>query len=74
MEINKGKSGIMFLEDKNCNKIEKKYKQLNLEGYPIIHRYKYLGVVLDNNMNLKFNTSYLIGKLWKNQKILQIQK
>ena len=70
MEINKGKSGIMFLEEKNKNNIEKKYKKLNIEKYPILNKYKYLGVILDNNMNLKFNTQYVINKLRKNQKII----
>ena len=70
MEINKGKSGIMFLEEKNNNNIDKKYKKLNIENYPILNKYKYLGVLLDNNMNLKFNTNYVINKLRKNQKIM----
>ena len=50
----------MFLEDKMNNKISKKYKRINIKGYPILNKYKYLGVFLDNNMNLKENTKYLI--------------
>ena len=66
MEINKKKSGIIFLEDKNNNKINKKYKKLDLNGYPILNKYKYLGIYLDNNMNLKVNTKYIINKLRSN--------
>ena len=61
---------MMFLEEKNNNNIDKKYKKLNIENYPILNKYKYLGVLLDNNMNLKFNTKYVINKLRKNQKIM----
>ena len=43
----------MFLELGNYNKINKKYKKLNIDNYPIINKYKYLEKILDNNMNLK---------------------
>ena len=35
MRLNKNKSGVMFLEEKNNNKIDKKYKKLNLQGFPL---------------------------------------
>ena len=53
MDINKRKSGIMFLEIGNYNKINKKYRKLDIEKFPILNKYKYLGKVLDNNLNLK---------------------
>lgn len=57
MVINKKKSGIIFLEEtgKN-NKITKKYKKLNIDKYPILNQYKYLGIIIDNNLNFNFNT------------------
>ena len=56
MAINKKKSGIIFLEFSKQNRINKKYKKLNIENYPIINKYKYLGTMIDNNLNLKANT------------------
>ena len=56
MKINKRKSGIMFLEFGKSNRINKKYKKLKIDNYPIINKYKYLGTLIDNNMNLKANT------------------
>ena len=63
MVISKKKSGIIFLEDKNNNKISKKYKNLKIKNYKIVNKYKYLGLYLDNNMNLKENTKHIIKKL-----------
>ena len=37
MTINKKKSGIIFLELGKSNKINKKYKKLNIDNYPIIN-------------------------------------
>ena len=56
MKINKKKSGIIFLEIGKSNRINKKYKKLKIDNYPIIDKYKYLGTIIDNNMNLKANT------------------
>ena len=63
MEINKKKSGIMFLENGNYNKINKKYKILDIEKFPILNKYKYLGKILDNNLNLKDDVKYIINKM-----------
>ena len=65
MKINKKKSGIMFLEFGNQNRINKKYKKLIIGDYPIINKYKYLGTMIDNNLNLKANTQYIINKMKK---------
>ena len=56
MTINKDKSGIMFLELGNKNNIDPQYKKLYLDNFPIIFKYKYLGVIIDNNFNLNYNT------------------
>ena len=46
IKVNKNKSGIMIL----INDIKEKD---NIEGYPIIKEYKYLGIVIDNKLNIK---------------------
>ena len=66
MTINKKKSGIMFLEIGTTNKIHKKYLKLNIDNFPIINKYKYLGTYIDNNLNLKENTKYVINKMNNN--------
>ena len=65
MKINFKKSGIIFLELGKQNRINKKYSKLKIENYPIINKYKYLGTMLDNNMNLKANTQAIISKMKK---------
>lgn len=74
MVINKKKSAIMFLQNSRSNKIYKKYKNLNHYEIPIVNNYKYLGIFLDNNVNFKSNTEYLIKKMKKNNNILTSQK
>ena len=48
MKINKKKSGIMWFKRKKNNKKRNK----NIEGYPVVENYKYLGVYLDDRMNM----------------------
>ena len=61
MIINKKKSGIIFLEEAgNKNRINKKYKNLNIDKYPILNQYKYLGIIIDNNLNFNYNTQHII--------------
>ena len=55
----------MFLEFGKQNRINKKYKKLIIGDYPIINKYKYLGTMIDNNMNLKANTQAIINKMKK---------
>ena len=74
MTVNKKKSGIIFLELGTTNKIKKKYKMLDLNNYPVINKYKYLGTYIDNNMNLKENTKYIINKMKNNQRTIYTQK
>ena len=64
----------MFLEFSKQNRINKKYKKLNIENYPIINKYKYLGTMIDNNLNLKANTQYVINKMKKGQRTIFTQK
>ena len=56
MKLNKKKSGIMFLENKIKNTINQKYRILDLNQIPVLNKYKYLGVWLDNCFNLNENT------------------
>ena len=61
----------MLLQNSKSNKIWAKYKKLKIYNFPIINNYKYLGIFLDNNINLKANTKYIIDKMLKNDKILK---
>ena len=63
MKLNKGKSGVIFLENTRNNKISKKYLDLDLQGFPLLNEYKYLGIWLDNNLNLNKNTSEIVKKI-----------
>ena len=49
VEINKRKSGIMIIRQDRRTKEE---KQKEIQGYPIVTHYKYLGVELDDCLNL----------------------
>ena len=46
IKVNKSKSGIMILK----NNIE---KNDNIDGYPIINEYKYLGIIINDKMNIQ---------------------
>ena len=64
MTINKKKiKHHLFCKNRSYNKISKKYKNLNIENYPILNKYKYLGKILDNNMNLKADSQMIINKM-----------
>ena len=53
IKINKNKSGIMIL----INDIKEKD---NIEGYPIIKEYKYLGILINDKMNIQIILEILI--------------
>ena len=53
----------MFLENNTKNKISRKYINLDFDKFPIINKYKYLGIWIDNNFNLDENTKIVIGKM-----------
>ena len=74
MKLNKGKSGVIFLENSRNNKISKKYRDLDLQGFPLLNEYKYLGIWLDNNLNLNKNTTEIVKKIKSKQQLLLTQK
>ena len=56
INVNKLKSGIMIL---NNYKIEED----NIEGYPIIKEYKYLGIIINDKMNIQNHIDSIDKKL-----------
>ena len=56
IKVNKSKSGIMILK----NNIE---KNDNIDGYPIINEYKYLGIIINDKMNIQKHIGNIDKKL-----------
>ena len=55
MKLNHSKSGILVLEDR-----QKKYENLSvIMSIPIVNKYKYLGVWLNKNFDMKENTLHI---------------
>ena len=52
MKINKRKSGIMWIKKKGSGK---KKKNEELEGFPVIDTYKYLGIWIDNHLSFEYH-------------------
>ena len=59
MKINISKCGIMFLS----NSKQKKYEQI--KGIPVVGKYKFLGITIDNKLNPKHHTKHLREKIMK---------
>ena len=70
-QINKNKSGLMMINHKS-NQITKWQKKTKTQGFPIVNKYKYLGIYLDNSMNMKYQTKELKKKMLHREKILRI--
>ena len=58
INVNKKKSGIMILK----NKIE---NNDNIDGYPIINKYKYLGIMINDKMTIQSHIGNIDKKLKK---------
>ena len=58
INVNKKKSGIMILK----NKIE---NNDNIDGYPIINKYKYLGIIINDKMTIQSHIGNIDKKLKK---------
>ena len=56
IKVNKSKSGIMILK----NNIE---ENDNIDGYPIINEYKYLGIIINDKMNIQKHIGNIDKKL-----------
>ena len=73
MKINKKKSGIMWFKRKKNNK--KTLNEIkNIEGYPIVENYKYLGIYIDDRMNMQKQMDHIKTKLQKSIKLVKILK
>ena len=71
MQINKKKSGIMFFKKR---KTKQKENDNMILGYPIVNEYKYLGIYLDDRMNLNRHIEHIKEKIIKGMKMAQIIK
>ena len=52
MNINKSKSGIMYIRKKDNNSMKSKYLSKGIEGFPIVDQYKFLGITISPNFDL----------------------
>jgi hypothetical protein len=57
INVNKLKSGIMVLKNNNNT------NENNIEEYPIINEYKYLGILIDDKMNIQKHIGSIDKKL-----------
>ena len=68
MKLNKKKSGIII--HKKARRKNKKEKEIN--GIPIVSKYKYLGVVINEPVNGKDQLQSIKEKIVKPMKMLKI--
>ena len=52
--INKGNSGVMHVRN---------HSEVQIDGYPTVQHYKYLGVVLDNQGTIKEHVKVLTKRV-----------
>ena len=67
--INKKKSGIILHKGRGPTP---KANKGNIKGYPIQKHYKYLGVIIDSNLNFGEHMKHIKGKIEKGMKLLYI--
>ena len=70
MKINKKKSGIIFFK----RYIQKKQKLKEVNGYPTVRKYKYLGLWIDEKLKWDDHLEHIETKVDKAMKILRIMK
>ena len=70
MTINKNKSGIMYIKLKDNKYMQKVYTDQKIKGYPIVDKYKFLGITIAPNFELKYHfenikkkTDYISSKV-----------
>ena len=71
MTINRKKSGIIF--HKKRASTEKKKTEL-YKQFPIVRKYQYLGIMIDETMRFKFQLEHMEEKIKKGMKIVNIMK
>ena len=72
MKINKKKSGIMLFKRKTGN--NRIILDDELKDYPLVTKYKYLGVYIDDKMSMQHHIQYIENKLEKSLKMVKILK
>ena len=73
MAINLNKCGIINHKGTIVTDTEDD-PQPKLLGIPVIRKYKYLGVIIDKNLNLKDHLEYIETKIKKSIKMINIAK
>ena len=70
MTINKKKSGIMFIKLKDNKNFQNKNTDQKIKGFPIVDKYKFLGITIAPNFELKYHfedikrkTNYISSKV-----------
>ena len=58
INANKAKSGIMIISNNT-----KEVNDNNIDGYPIITKYKYLGILINDKMNIQSHIGNIYKKL-----------
>ena len=71
MTINRKKSGIIFHKKRASAERE---EVILFDQYPIVRKYKYLGIIIDETMKFKFQLEYMEEKIKKGMKIVNIMK
>ena len=71
MKINRKKSGIMFVKKRN-SKINATRK--NLQEYPIVEEYKYLGIWFDDKLTFENHIRRIKEKIEKGMRLVDIMK
>ena len=59
LTINKDKSGIMFIRKKDNEEMRNSYRDGQLNGYPIVQFYKFLGISVAPNFDLSHHFTAL---------------
>ncbi len=70
MKINKKKSGIIFFKRYR----QKKQVAQEINGFPTVRKYKYLGLWIDEKLNWDDHLEHIENKIDKAMKILRIMK
>ncbi len=63
MEVNKSKSAIMQIKSTRVTKVHLTTEIKEYLGYPVVTKYKYLGIIVDETLSLKDHLTYLRQKV-----------
>ena len=71
MKLNRKKSGIIFHTKQGPK--PKEYRS-DIEGIPVVEKYKYLGIWIERTMTMIQHLDYIVNKIQKGMKMLQIMR